>query len=321
MRCALELNGRSSCLKRGRRTVAMVAIGGAALLLGAANAGASSPTIHDFKYGVEGWTPDLDPFPGNYGLANGDYTLQATESSVDGTLLTVGPELFDRWDRLWYRSAARLDGSGKIGLAAHYDLQADSGYAGWLDSSGKLELLRLDQGQATVLKTEPTAGLFSPGSELWLELSLWNGELAFAAGVEPERVLAQVSTTDDAYVAGQAGLVFQSAAAESVAAFHEVSWLSRYLFPGDTDGSRTVDLTDFGLFKLAFGQINSGTPADFNLDNRVDLADFGLLKNNFGKSAGSHPAAVPEPSAAVLCAAGLATFGAGRLRRRASPER
>ena len=56
---------------------------------------------------------------------------------------------------------------------------------------------------------------------------------------------------------------------------------------GDIDGSRTVDLGDFGLLRRDFGQtgrtINNG-PSDLTRDGRVDLADFGALRQNFGRS-------------------------------------
>ncbi len=293
-----------------------VATSASALLLTASNVAADALSIDTFEYNVVEWTPDAGTFPGSYLRENGDYTLRPSGQSADGLLITAGPGPFERWDELWYRSAARLNGGGKIGLTARYDLATDSGYAGWLDSSGQLELLRLDHGQATVLKAASTLNLFPAGAELWLELSLWNNELSFSAGSAQNQILARISAVDANYGEGQAGLVFQGAAPESAGVFHEVSWSSKYLFPGDVDWNRTVDLTDFGLFKLAFGNYNDSNPADFSGDNKVDLTDFGMLKDHFGESAGPEFAAVPEPRALSLSLAALAAIAVLAVGRR-----
>ena len=56
---------------------------------------------------------------------------------------------------------------------------------------------------------------------------------------------------------------------------------------GDADGSRTVNLGDFGALRQDFGGTNVTVAAgrsDFNRDRAINLADFGLLRANFGKS-------------------------------------
>jgi hypothetical protein len=52
--------------------------------------------------------------------------------------------------------------------------------------------------------------------------------------------------------------------------------------------------------------INGGDnfPGDINGDKKVDLSDFGILKENFGKTAPAG-AAVPEPSTFLLAGLGL----------------
>ena len=72
---------------------------------------------------------------------------------------------------------------------------------------------------------------------------------------------------------------------------------------GDADGSRTVNLGDFGALRQAFGQ--GATPdarADFNRDGTVNLADFGTLRSNFSRSLPLPPAAAPSPTADLLSA-------------------
>ena len=65
---------------------------------------------------------------------------------------------------------------------------------------------------------------------------------------------------------------------------------------GDADGSRGVNLGDFGALRQDFGRsglsIANGR-ADFNRDRAVNLADFGVLRGNFGKSLSSPPALSP----------------------------
>ena len=56
---------------------------------------------------------------------------------------------------------------------------------------------------------------------------------------------------------------------------------------GDADGSRGVNLGDFGAVRQDFGRSNLAIAdgrSDFNRDGSVNLADFGLLRGNFGGS-------------------------------------
>ena len=68
---------------------------------------------------------------------------------------------------------------------------------------------------------------------------------------------------------------------------------------GDADGSRAVNLGDFGALRQDFGRTGlsiANGRADFNRDGAVNLADFGLLRGNFGKSVPATPPAL-SPSA------------------------
>ena len=71
---------------------------------------------------------------------------------------------------------------------------------------------------------------------------------------------------------------------------------------GDADGSRSVNLADFGALRAAFGGANLSVVAgrsDFNRDRSVNLADFGLLRGNFGKSLPAPPATAATAAASV----------------------
>ncbi len=58
-----------------------------------------------------------------------------------------------------------------------------------------------------------------------------------------------------------------------------------YFLAGDANGSRSVNLADFGVLRSNFGQAGGLlSRADFNLDGLVNLADFGILRANFGQS-------------------------------------
>ena len=81
---------------------------------------------------------------------------------------------------------------------------------------------------------------------------------------------------------------------------------------GDADGSRAVNLGDFGALRQDFGRTGlsiAGGRADFNRDRAVNLADFGLLRGNFGKPL----AAPPALSASAAATAASPSFAAGLL--------
>jgi hypothetical protein len=47
-----------------------------------------------------------------------------------------------------------------------------------------------------------------------------------------------------------------------------------------------VDIRDYGVWRLNFGQSNCGNPADLNSDCIVDIQDYGIWRQNFGHTAG-----------------------------------
>ena len=78
--------------------------------------------------------------------------------------------------------------------------------------------------------------------------------------------------------------------------------------PGDFDSDGDVDGSDFLTWQRAFG---SNDPAvDANGNGIVDAADYTIWRDNYGTSVGTGLAssiAVPEPSASLLIAIGLAS--------------
>jgi len=86
---------------------------------------------------------------------------------------------------------------------------------------------------------------------------------------------------------------------------------------GDTDEDGDVDFLDYLTVKanLGSGEAAGWSDGDFTGDKQVDGADVALLRERFGTVlAGPSGAAVPEPSAGMLCVAGLVGL-AGRRRR------
>jgi hypothetical protein len=84
---------------------------------------------------------------------------------------------------------------------------------------------------------------------------------------------------------------------------------------GDFNGNLVVDAADFTAWKAGFGS-KTGTFASGNLDGDTDTdgADFLLLQHQLGTHALSIAAtnAVPEPTAALLAACGLALISPAR---------
>jgi hypothetical protein len=60
-----------------------------------------------------------------------------------------------------------------------------------------------------------------------------------------------------------------------------------FFLNGDANRDRTVDLLDFNILALNFGQSNRNfSQGDFNYDGTVDLLDFNILASRFGQSVG-----------------------------------
>jgi hypothetical protein len=75
---------------------------------------------------------------------------------------------------------------------------------------------------------------------------------------------------------------------------------------GDFDGSGTVDFPDFVTLSNNWqSAVSSYEQGDADCSGLVDFADFVILSNNWQQSGGSVAAAVPEPAAAALAAAGM----------------
>lgn len=80
--------------------------------------------------------------------------------------------------------------------------------------------------------------------------------------------------------------------------------------PGDVNGDRKVDLSDFNALKANFLFGAQRSQGDLNADFQVNLLDFNILKENFGVAG-----VVPEPASWTLLAAASAA-GAFILARR-----
>jgi hypothetical protein len=81
------------------------------------------------------------------------------------------------------------------------------------------------------------------------------------------------------------------------------------VLPGDANGDAKVDVNDLTIVLTSYGLSGmTWVQGDFNGDNRVDVNDLTIVLTNYGQGAGSSLggiAAVPEPGALALLAAGL----------------
>ena len=88
--------------------------------------------------------------------------------------------------------------------------------------------------------------------------------------------------------------------------------------PGDFDLNGEIDFTDFLTLANNFGTGNLYSQGDLNFSGRVDLGDFVAFRDIFLALPAGAPAAVPEPSTAVVLQIGLlAGLALSRKRRQA----
>jgi len=84
--------------------------------------------------------------------------------------------------------------------------------------------------------------------------------------------------------------------------------------PGDYNGDGSVTSADYTTWKNAFGtNVSPGTGADGSGNGIVDAADYTFWRDRFS-GAGASAAAVPEPTALLLAAFGLALLPSRRRR-------
>jgi hypothetical protein len=85
-----------------------------------------------------------------------------------------------------------------------------------------------------------------------------------------------------------------------------------FVWAGDANHDRTVNLTDFNTLASNFGQSGRNfTQGDFNYDGIVNLSDFNILASKFGQTL--NPPAESTPSSAVAPRGG-STFSSRRIK-------
>ncbi|NQT93292.1 MAG: hypothetical protein HQ559_11070 [Lentisphaerae bacterium] len=74
------------------------------------------------------------------------------------------------------------------------------------------------------------------------------------------------------------------------------------LLPGDVDGDNDVDIFDWSIFQVAYGQTEGmdWSHGDFDGDGDVDIFDWSIFQPNYGTSRAGDP--LPEPAALSLLA-------------------
>jgi hypothetical protein len=89
---------------------------------------------------------------------------------------------------------------------------------------------------------------------------------------------------------------------------------------GDYNGSGTVDVADYTVWRDSLGQQGAGLAADGDGNGSISDGDYAVWKSNFGDTAGAGSAgltasAVPEPSAMLLCLLGIVGMSFRRANR------
>ena len=82
---------------------------------------------------------------------------------------------------------------------------------------------------------------------------------------------------------------------------------------GDYNDDGVVDAADYTVWRDSLGS-SSDLAADGNDNGVIDPGDYTVWENNFGATSSASASAVPEPTAAVLLAAGLLAGVAPRRR-------
>ena len=91
------------------------------------------------------------------------------------------------------------------------------------------------------------------------------------------------------------------------------------LFPGDANFDGRVDINDLTIVLANYGRTRMAwAQGEFTGDGAVDINDLTIVLANYGKTDGASiaVAAVPEPSALLLAAFGLAGWLACVARKR-----
>jgi hypothetical protein len=91
----------------------------------------------------------------------------------------------------------------------------------------------------------------------------------------------------------------------------------RTFLSGDADGDGAVNGADLNVVLSNYNQAGMGwAQGDFNADGTVNGADLNAVLSNYNQVGGGVASAVPEPSAVLLAAAGLAGWLAYAWRKR-----
>jgi hypothetical protein len=269
------------------------------------------------------WLNDLGGsglFPGDYNASSGDFVLtpqpDGTNSSIMISLVpSVGfTDVYMRTQGIVLPDPLNptVNKGGNLVLLGRVDPVNLNGYLVYFDVSGNLNLQILAGGATADIGTTFDAP-FNASSEVVVEMDIVGDQLSAYAWLADDPngkpATPQVTATDPNFTSGVSGIAFAEDDDLTAGVFRYASAQSTPFVdgvPGDYNKNGVVDAGDYVLWR-------NGGPLANEIDSpgTVNGADYTAWRARFGNTSGSGAgsgigaAAIPEPTAVLLVAAGL----------------
>jgi hypothetical protein len=91
------------------------------------------------------------------------------------------------------------------------------------------------------------------------------------------------------------------------------SSLDFFVFAGDANRDRRVDISDFSVLASRFNKQGTFSQGDFSYDHKTDIADFSILASKFNQTLPVARAMLPGSTATSVAKSPAAAFGGTRI--------